>query len=120
MYKLAEPDGSKVHNLTTGEQWIHPGLYQWQEYREWLAKGNTPLPFETAEEKAEREAQEARVLQQVKDRVDARGYAKLQALANMSPSQVRAWVDANINSLAEAKDAIKTLAVAVSLLARGL
>jgi hypothetical protein len=120
MYKLAEPSGIKVHNLDTGEQWIHPGLYQWREYKAWLAKGNTPLPFETAEEKAEREAQEAQTLQQLQDRVDVKGYAKLQALSNMSPAQVRAWVDANVNSIADAKDAIKTLAVAVSILARNL
>jgi len=36
----------------------------------------------------------------------------------MTPAQVMTWVDNNINTLADAKDAIKTLAVAVGILAR--
>jgi hypothetical protein len=50
----------------------------------------------------------------------AKQYAKLQALKNMTPAQVGAWIDANINNLADAKDALKTLAIAVSVLARRL
>lgn len=48
----------------------------------------------------------------------ARQYAKLSALRTMTPAQVTAWIDANVTSLAEAKDAIKTLAIAVGILAR--
>lgn len=50
----------------------------------------------------------------------ARQYAKLQALRAMSPAQVSSWVDANITDLASAKDALKTLAIAVGILARRL
>lgn len=50
----------------------------------------------------------------------AKQYAKLAALRGMTPAQVGAWIDANINNLADAKDAIKTLAIAVSVLARRL
>lgn len=50
----------------------------------------------------------------------ARSYAKLRALAGMTPAQVQAWVAANVTTLADAKDAITTLAVAVSVLARQL
>lgn len=50
----------------------------------------------------------------------ARNYAKLRALAGMTPAQVQAWVAANVTTLADAKDAITTLAVAVSILARRL
>lgn len=50
----------------------------------------------------------------------ARGYAKLQALAGMTPAQVQTWVAANVTNLAQAQDAIATLAIAVSILARRL
>ncbi len=48
----------------------------------------------------------------------ARSYTKLLVLSGMSPADVSAWVDTNINSFSDAKDAIKTLAIAVSVLAR--
>jgi hypothetical protein len=50
----------------------------------------------------------------------ARGNAKLAALAKLTPAQTQAWVAANVNTLADAKDVIATLAVAVSVLARRL
>lgn len=50
----------------------------------------------------------------------ARQYAKLRALAGMTPAEVKAWVDGNVTTFADAKDAIKTLAIAVSVLARRL
>jgi hypothetical protein len=54
------------------------------------------------------------------DVVAARSYAKLQALMMMSPAQVQAWVAANVTNLAQAQDAIATLATAVGVLARRL
>lgn len=53
-----------------------------------------------------------------RDAAVARQYQKLMALRGMTPSQVQAWVDANIADLASAKDAIKTLAIAICILAR--
>lgn len=50
----------------------------------------------------------------------ARSYAKLRTLAGMTPAQVQTWVAANVTTLAQAQDAIATLAVAVSVLARKL
>ncbi len=38
----------------------------------------------------------------------------------MTPAQVQAWIDANVTNLATATDALKTLAVAVGILARKL
>jgi hypothetical protein len=52
--------------------------------------------------------------------LDAKAYSKLAALTTMTPAEVQTWVQNNVNTLAEAKDAIKTLAVAVSILARRL
>jgi len=54
------------------------------------------------------------------DRATARAYAKLTALRTMTPAHVQAWVAANVTTLADAKDAITTLAIAVGLLAREL
>ena len=54
------------------------------------------------------------------DRAAARSYAKLKSLRNMTPAQVQTWVAANVTTLADAKDAITTLAVAVGILARNL
>lgn len=54
------------------------------------------------------------------DKEAAKGYAKLNALAAMTPAQIQTWVDANVTNLAQAQDAIKTLAIAVSILARQL
>ena len=48
----------------------------------------------------------------------ARSDAKLQAFFAMSPAQVRAWILLNVTTLADAKDALATLAVAVSALMR--
>ena len=50
----------------------------------------------------------------------ARGNSKLAALAKLTPAQTQTWVNANVNTLADAKDVIATLAVAVSVLARRL
>lgn len=50
----------------------------------------------------------------------ALNYAKLKALMAMSPAQVQTWVDANVTNISQVQDAIKTLAIAVSILARRL
>lgn len=58
-----------------------------------------------------------------KDEADtstARQHGKLQALAHMSPSEVQTWCAANVTTIAQARDAITTLAIAVSILARRL
>lgn len=60
----------------------------------------------------------AKITQDEADKQTARGYAKLAALKAMTPAQVSAWADANITTLAQARDAIKTLAIAVAILSR--
>lgn len=58
--------------------------------------------------------------QEEQDANAARTYAKLAALRQMTPAQVQAWVAANVTNLAQAQDAIATLAIAVSILSRRL
>lgn len=62
----------------------------------------------------------AKDAQNVADAAAAKADSKLNAIANMTPAQVRAWIAANVSNLADAKDALATLAVAVSVLARRL
>lgn len=69
---------------------------------------------------AAEDAAAAQIAKDIADAQEARQYNKLQVLAGMTPSEVQAWVDANVTTLATAKDAIKTLAVAISVLARRL
>ena len=54
------------------------------------------------------------------DAAAARQYAKLVALKSMTPAQIQAWVSANVTNLAQAQDAIATLAIAVGILARSI
>lgn len=62
----------------------------------------------------------AQAAQLAADVIAAKAYSKLTALRNMTPAQVQAWVAANVTNLAQAQDAIATLAIAVSILARRL
>lgn len=80
----------------------------WLAYLAWLAQGNTPLPADPLPPPTQDQL----------DAVAANQYAKLVALKNMTPAQIIAWVDANVTNLATAQDAIKTLAIAVGILAR--
>lgn len=56
----------------------------------------------------------------VQDTAAARQHAKLQALVSMTPAQVQAWVAANVNTLADVKNALATLAIGMSILGRKL
>lgn len=54
------------------------------------------------------------------DATSAKAYPKLVAMMAMTPAQIQTWVTANVTNLAQAQDAIMTLATAVSILARRL
>ncbi len=62
----------------------------------------------------------AQVAKNAQDITAAKSYGKLTALKGMSPAQVQAWVSANVTNLAQAQDAIATLAIGVGVLARSL
>jgi hypothetical protein len=82
------------------------------EYLQWCAAGNTPEPIDPPT------AEELQAIQDEVDAVEARAYTKLQALKAMTASQVKSWVTANVKTLAQAQDAITTLAIGMSILAR--
>ena len=71
-------------------------------------KSQAQIDFEATRDKA------------ITDVATAKADAKLAALADMSPAQVRAWVAANVTNLADAKDVLGTLAIAVSIITRRL
>lgn len=77
------------------------------EFLAWVALGNTPVADPPPP-----------LTQDQLDAVAARAYAKLTALKAMTPAQVIAFVQANVTNLVQAQDAIATLAIAVSILAR--
>lgn len=72
-----------------------------------------PMPEKTTDD-LQREAKAAKI---EADAVAAKADTKLVTLANMSPDEARAWANDSIKTLADAKDVIATLAVAVSVLA---
>lgn len=77
-------------------------------YAKWLAEGNTaaaadPLPPPTQEQL---------------DVVATRADIDVQALSAMSPAQASAWVQANINTLADAKQFLKRVAILLAVLAK--
>lgn len=82
----------------------------YQAFLAWQAAGNTVLPADPAPPPTQEDL----------DRLAANAYAKLTALRGMTPAQVAAWVDANATTVAQHTDAIKTLAIGVSILARQL
>jgi len=92
------------------------------EYLKWIAKGNTPDPYikTAADLQAEQDAS---------DLATARDYPKLKALVKMTPDQLATWCDANLKTdgataaaikteIVAMQDAIKTLVIAVGILAR--
>lgn len=87
-----------------------PSNLDYVAFLTWQAQGNTPQAADPPPPPT----------QDMLDVQAANTYAKLVALRNMTPAQVMTYIDANVNNLAEARDALKTLAIAVSILARRL
>lgn len=54
------------------------------------------------------------------DREFIKAYNKFTALVSMSPAQISTWVDNNVTNLAQAQEAIKTLAIICSYLGRAI
>ena len=54
------------------------------------------------------------------DRTSIKAYNKVTALVAMNPAQVSTWVDNNVTTLAQAQDAIKTLAIICGYLGRAI
>lgn len=81
----------------------------WIVYLNWVAAGNLPLPAI------------APILSA--DQVDAntaKADSAVVALRQMTPAQARTWVQNNVNSLADAKSLLSTMAAVLCVLARRL
>lgn len=53
-----------------------------------------------------------------KDRAQVRGDTLLNTLKSITPEQAAQWVDSNVNSLADAKNLLKTMARVITYLVR--
>jgi hypothetical protein len=87
---------------------------------DWIAEGNTPDPAYSAAELAQQVIDRAAASKDASDLVATKTYNKLKALVAMSPADIQAWTSANITTLMQARDALTTLAIAVSILGRRL
>jgi hypothetical protein len=105
-YKLTRGGVYRLVDMAFIPQDVDNG--SWRDYQDWLVQGNTPIPDDPPAPLSKDEL----------DAVAARQYAKLNAIKSMSPSEIISWIDTNISNLADAKEALKTMAVAVSVLAR--
>lgn len=51
MYKFSNKEHTKVMDLITGTTGIHPGVWRWEKYEEWVDAGGVTEPYKTDEEK---------------------------------------------------------------------
>lgn len=86
-----------------------PNNSDYQNVLSWITSGNTIQPYIPPP-----------LTQDQLDVQAANAYTKLTALKSMTPAQIQNWVQANVTTLAQAQDAITTLAIAVAILARRL
>lgn len=110
MYKLTKfseilriEDGATIPKDTGNGDYV--------KYLKWIEDGNTIAPYEKTTLDLQAEKDET-------DAAETRTYEKLRALKEMTPTQVKAWVTANVTNLSQAQDAIATLAIGMSILAR--
>jgi hypothetical protein len=86
----------------------------------WLGMTSVQKESYLAAQLATETAKVVAVQKDADDVAAAKAYTKLNALKTMSPAEIQTWVTANVNTLAQAKDAIMTLAIGLSILARRL
>jgi len=90
-----------------------------------IPAGN-PMPTEAdliqweAEYNAYTDVQLAKLEALLAVRQTVKANAKLAQLGSMKPAQIQDWLDANITTLADVKDLLKTFAILIGLLAREL
>lgn len=91
---------------------IYAGNRDYDECMAWVGAGNVIAP-------ADPPAALLPAEQKLKDDTAAAlAYQKLISLSNMSPAQIQTWIAANVTNLAQAQDAICTLAIGLSVLIR--
>lgn len=112
---------SAFHLLSVDERKAR-GFYEVVDRRSALAEGESygPDSISFDGENVYRDASVLPPSQHFLDAKAAREYAPLAALAAMTPAQIQTYIQNNVTDLASAKTAIKTLAVAVGILARRL
>ena len=107
MYKLTSFN-DVIHLASAKRIPSDPANADYKIYLLWVADGNVPQAADAPPPPSQEQI----------DANAAKGYAKLAALAAMTPAQIVTWVGANVTNLAQAQDAITTLAIGMSVLAR--
>jgi hypothetical protein len=107
-WQFVDSQGAIVKRLTAAG--LDSRLVSDPEVKAWVQAGNTITPADPPPPPTQTDL----------DTAAAKAYPKLQALASWTPAQVQTWCDANITDVASARDAIKTLAIAVGVLFRRL
>jgi len=108
---LDTQDGTVIADIS------HP---KWQDYVSWVIVGNIADPFVVPARvltQAEIDAQ-AELDAQAAILATLKADAAVQALRTRTPAAVDAWIDAQVNSLADARAVLKILARILALLAR--
>ena len=108
---LDTQDGTVIADVS------HP---KWQDYIQWVTAGNIADAFVVPAHvptQAEIDAN-AELAEQAAILATLKADAAVQALRTRTPAQVDAWIDAQVNSLADARAVLKILARILALLAR--
>lgn len=104
------------------EEIVLPGTPEWGEYMAAMARGEPvdpmPPPPPPPPPSPEEVGARAEIVACETVRSELRLDAAVRALRNRTPAQVDAWIDANVNSLADARAVLKILARIVALIAR--
>ena len=115
-YQVVYPVG--VRHLPTGRV-IKPDWPEWAAYQSYLSTGGDLAPADPDPPLSESEALARLELSERFNLLrELRGDPALQALRARTPAQVDAWIDANVTTLAQAREVLKTLARIVALIAR--
>ena len=116
-YKFSNPEHTKVKNLTSGVTGIYPGVYQWQEYRQWVEAGGITETFDTRT--PEEIAAQEQIVTAVVQRLNEIEAAKIESgIDKYTPEQVRNYISNEIDkagTMVEVKAAVKGILIKMAI-----
>jgi hypothetical protein len=109
-----------VLDKTTDNEITRLDSIQWRLYQEWLAAGNTPDPMPIVDDTPTQA--ELAALAEIANRDTMRATLvadnTVQFLRTHTPLEAAAWIQANVNDLATAKNVLAKIGMVVAYLAR--
>lgn len=85
----------------------------YQEYLNWLSKGNTPQPIDPPTQDELDEDNKRLIKKQEQDKVNI--LPTIQFLKNNTAEDIETWIQTNVTTLAKAKDVLAKLAIAIGV-----